>query len=249
MVSSLKLAAAFAVAAVLVSPSLAHADDVDRCVAASEKGQKDRRAGHLNDARSAFLVCADGRCPAVVRTACAEWLEQVNAALPTIVVAVTDAEKRDVVEAHVSVDGKEVALGRAVTLDPGPHTVSVDAAGFEPHSQQIVARETERGRTISAVLTRKIAPPPPPRAAEERSIRPITLITGGAAVLALGSFAVFGLTGRSQADDLRTSCAPACSDADRSAVKTRYIVADISLIAAVILGGVSVWTLMAADSK
>jgi hypothetical protein len=246
-------AAIFAALAVITTASLASADEVDRCVAASERGQKERRAGNLMEARTAFLQCAAEKCPHVVKTACAEWGEQVNAALPSIIVAVTDSEKRDIVDAKISVDGKPVVLGRVVQLDPGPHTIAVEADGFQSATQAIVARETERNRAVHVTLGPKGAvtktPEPPPPPAESSSIRPITWITGGLALVALGGFGFFGVRGRVQAADLRDTCAPDCTADQRSTVKTTYVIADVSLIAAVLLGGVSMYTFLTRDSK
>ncbi|MBX3225997.1 MAG: carboxypeptidase regulatory-like domain-containing protein [Labilithrix sp.] len=251
--SSLKVAAAVAVAALVVAlPAPATADEVDRCVAASEKGQKDRRAGRLLDARSAFLVCASEKCPAIVRSTCAEWTEQALAAIPSVVVAVVDPDRRDVVDARVSIDGKEVALGRAVNLDPGPHSVAVEASGFEAHAQPIVAREGERGRSVVVVLARRPEKQEPPALAPQResNVPTLTWVAGGLAVAALGSFAFFGSTGRARAGELRDTCSPACAESERDAVRTRYIVADVSLIAAVVFGGLGVWSyLRAAESR
>jgi hypothetical protein len=235
----------FAIAAffaALATSNPASADEVDRCVAASEKGQKERRAGNLMEARSAFLQCAGEKCPSVVKAACTEWLDQVTAALPTIVVAVTDPDRKDIVDARILVDGKAVALGRAVPLDPGPHSISVEADGFESATQSIVARESEHNRSVSFALAKKSDAPPAHSSSEQRGIRPITWITGGLAVAALASFTGFGLRGRFLAADLRDTCAPSCSESDRDRAHTSYVIADISLIAAVVLGGISVVT-------
>ena len=227
---------------VVATSKLASADEVDRCVAASEKGQKDRRAGSLMDARASFLQCASEKCPSVVKTACTEWLEQATAALPSVVIAVTGPDRNDVVDARVAIDGKAVALGRAVALDPGAHSISVEADGFAPATQSIVAREAEHHRVVSFSLSRTSVPPPPPPSPDGKGIRPITWITGGLAVAALGSFAGFGLRGHFLAADLRDTCAPTCAESDRDTAHTSYVIADISLIAAVVLAGISVAT-------
>jgi hypothetical protein len=227
--------------AAIATSNPASADEVDRCVAASEKGQKARRAGNLMEARAAFLQCAGEKCPSVVKAACTEWLDQVTAALPTIVVAVTDPDRKDIVDARIVVDGKAVALGRAVPLDPGPHSIAVEADGFESSTQSIVARESEHNRSVSFSLSKK-SDAPPARSSEQKGIRPITWITGGLALAALGSFTGFGLRGHFIAADLRERCAPNCLESDRDRAHTSYVIADISLIAAVLLGGISVVT-------
>lgn len=230
-----------------MTPNLAAADEVDRCVAASEKGQKERRAGNLMDARTAFLQCAAEKCPSVVKSACSEWLEQVNASLPTIIIAVADPDRKDIVDARILVDGKAVVLGRAVQLDPGPHSIAAEADGFQSQTQSIVARETEHNRSVSFTLTKKTSETPstPKNHDEQRGTRPITWITGGLALAAFGSFAGFGLRGRFMAADLRDTCAPNCTVDQRDSAHTSYLIADISLIAAVVLGGVSVVTYFA----
>jgi hypothetical protein len=237
-------------AAMAMTTEDARADEVDRCVAASERGQKERRAGHLNDAKAAFLECAADKCPSVVKKTCREWSDQVTAAIPSVIVTVTDFDKRDLADAKAEIDGKPATLGRSFELDPGPHTITVKADGYDNASQSIVARENEHGREVQIVLARHVdAPPPsqptpPPTTEHGGGVRTITWVTGGLTVVALGSFAVFGFSGRGLASDLRDSCAPACTQSQKDQVETRYRIADISLIAAVILGGVTVYTLL-----
>ena len=61
-------------------------------------------------------------------------------------------------------------------------------------------------------------------------------IAGGLGVVALGSFAYFGLKGKSKESDLK-ECAPACPKDDFKDMKRQYLFADISLgVAAVSLG-------------
>lgn len=254
MVSSLKRTG-LALLIVAGMARSAHADNVQKCVDASERGQKAQRAGKLSDAKAAFLECAAEKCPGVVKQACAGWLDDVNAALPSIVVAVTDADHHDIVAAKVTVDGKPAALGHAVQLDPGSHTVAVEADGYDSNGDSLVARENEKGRTITIVLTKHVdkvpAPPPPPVHDEShgREIRPITWFTGGLAVAGLASFTTFAILGRTQADNLRATCAPFCADSDRSSAHTKYLIADISLVAAIVLAGVSVYTYLTGPER
>jgi hypothetical protein len=240
-------------AALSLFASVASADDVDRCVAASERGQSSRRRGALSDARDAFIQCSANKCPAVVRAACVEWLDQVDAVIPSVVVAVTAPDGTDLASARVLIDGRRIPHGKSEALDPGSHTIDVEADGYESASQPFLAREGERNRSIRISLAkRKVAvfeAPAPRSRPESRSdtsvgASPVTWITGGLAVVALGSFAYFGLSGRARASELRDQCAPSCPLSERDAVQTKYVIADVSLLAAVVLGGVSVWTLL-----
>ena len=49
------------------------------------------------------------------------------------------------------------------------------------------------------------------------------------AVVGLGSFAVFALSGKSKEDDLAGKCSPNCSDDEVGSVKSSYLIADVSL--------------------
>jgi hypothetical protein len=222
----------------------ARGDEVDRCVAASEHGQDARRRHALRRARAEFIECSTETCPSVVRSACATWVDEVDAILPTVVVAVSHGGK-DVTSARIDVDGHLVSQGEAVPIDAGRHEIHVRSEGYKDAEAAFIAREGEKNRIIPITMDAK--DPAPASSAPETSsnaVRPITWITGGLAVVALGSFAYFGISGRSRAQDLRSTCAPFCSAADRDGVRTTYLIADISLIAAVVLGGVGVWTLV-----
>lgn len=229
---------------VLAAPSTAAADEVDRCVAASERGQEARRSGALASAREAFIACSADTCPAVVRAACAEWLDALAKIAPTVTVAITTPDGNDVASARVAIDGRATTLGSAVSLDPGVHRIDVDADGYDKATMPFVAREGEPNRVVRVTLVKKKTAEPPPRTASGGRPSAVTWITGGLAVVALGSFTYFGLTGRARAADLRDTCAPGCAESDRAAVATRYIVADVSLLGALVLGSVSLWTLV-----
>src|ERR1700722_17013182 len=81
---------------VLATASPAHADDKQICIAAAEDGQQSRLDGKLKAAREQFLVCARSGCPSQVRRDCSQWMTEVMAALPTIVLGARDPEGRDV---------------------------------------------------------------------------------------------------------------------------------------------------------
>jgi hypothetical protein len=59
-------------------------------------------------------------------------------------------------------------------------------------------------------------------------------VVGGAGLLAVGSFAYFGLSGSNEASNLRQTCAPRCADASVADVKSKLLVADVSLGAGVV---------------
>ena len=59
-------------------------------------------------------------------------------------------------------------------------------------------------------------------------------------VLALGSFAIFGLIGKSDVDDLE-SCRGHCAESDVDHARTKLIVADISLGVGIVALGVATY--------
>ena len=59
--------------------------------------------------------------------------------------------------------------------------------------------------------------------------RTISYALAGVGAVALGSFAFFAVTGKSDENDLRDRCSPNCPESDVDSVRTKYLVADISL--------------------
>ena len=58
-------------------------------------------------------------------------------------------------------------------------------------------------------------------------------------MLALGSFGYFGLTSKSDLTKLRTDCAPYCAEAQLDDVKSRMLIADVSLGVGIVALGVA----------
>lgn len=219
----------------------ARADEVKRCIAASEAGQVAQRRGALLEARKELLACAQESCPRIVQKNCAGWLDEVERHLPSVVLAAVAGDERDVPGARVEVDGTPVPVGRATSIDPGEHTVVVTAAGFERAETTFTAHEGEKARLFKVRLAPVPAPVfPPPARAPTRGLSPVTWMTAGAAVVGLGLFVGFGIKGRMDASDLRSTCAPGCTEEQRSDVRTTYLVADVGLLAALVLGATSV---------
>src|SRR5512142_2755085 len=73
--------------AVVTLPAVAHADAL-ACTDAYEKAQEAKAVGHLNATLVQLRVCVDSSCPKFIRDDCMRWLDQTEAALPTVVFAV-----------------------------------------------------------------------------------------------------------------------------------------------------------------
>ena len=241
----------------LSSSGVAQADETHECATAAYAGQRLRDDGKLASARARLVECASPRCPALVVADCTRWLADVDARVPTVVLAAHDAAGADMLNVHVSIDGRGVSDtldGRAVPVDVGPHTFRFEARGSAPVETSIIAREGEKGRSVSVVLRPPAPPPvlapaPPPRpdTAERRSGLPWPAAVGaGVTVVALAGFVGFGLSGRAQKNELADTCAPAhaCSASDVDAARTKLVVADVALGVAVLALGATVYVLL-----
>jgi hypothetical protein len=196
--------------------------------------QRFQRDGKLLEARTALVRCAQRDCPRIAQTDCAQWMAEVEARLPTIVVRALDAEGRDLTDAEVELDAVKIENpARALELDPGVHQLRVDAPGFLPREETITTFEGEKNKRIDIVLAPVAlsTPPPPPRS----DGLPIWIyVTGGAGLLGMGSFAYFAVTSTQEYENLRSTCAPHCSESQTDPVERKQLVADLSLTAGVV---------------
>jgi hypothetical protein len=238
-------ALAGALSAILFAAAAARADGTDACIQAAEKSQVERKAGHLGAARELLVSCSADACPALIRSDCARWLGEVEAATPTVVLRATDGAGEDVNDADVRVDGapRPHALdGRAIPLDPGPHRLRVERRGLTIE-REVVVREGERDRVIAV----RLAPPVKPTA---RGVpRGAWILMGaGAAVMAAG--AILWIDGLEDRSRLFTECAPNCTPQRIDDARNKLIAGDIvfGVGAAVGIGGI-VWALAGSSRR
>jgi hypothetical protein len=98
--------------------------------------------------------------------------------------------------------------------------------------------EGEKYRLVSVDFTREepgaVKPPPQPPAARAEPVRRIptlSYILGGVGVAGLAGFGALAVTTSGKEDELRSSCAPVCTEEDVDELKTRYLIGDIALAA------------------
>ena len=242
--------------ALVSSASVARGDepaDKRRCLAAYVAGQEAREHGKLRDARTEFETCGQESCPAAARKDCLEWMSQVDASIPSIVLGASDDTGRDLRDVLVAIDGKPLASaidGRALSIDPGPHALRFEATGLEPATIELVVLEGQKNRLVQAQLTRRgVAPPPiatgPPAADRPRSLA-APMVVGGTAVVALGFFIGFAVTGAKQMRDLENGCGRtvSCRQDDVDSARTKLVVGDVALAIALVTGGVAAYLLL-----
>jgi len=265
---------AYAVAGMLVvvAPGTASAERTNekaQCAAAYEKSQEAQKSGRLLEARERLSVCVRDVCASFIRSECAKWLEEVEAGLPTVVLAARDANGQDVVDVSVSVDGRAIAerlTGTPIAVDPGMHKFSFQRAGEPPIERTLVVRAGEKNRQLAvrfgapeseepppaqepaATPAETEAPSSAPPAKPKTAMRTVSYIVGGIGVLALGSWAYFGLTGKKDESALDDRC-PDCTQDEIDDVHTKYVIADISLGVGIVCLGSAAWLFFSSAPK
>ncbi|MBX3227057.1 MAG: PEGA domain-containing protein [Labilithrix sp.] len=137
----------------LARPAVA-APSKEGCISANEDADVLRRRGALRAARVSLLACSAPECPQIVRDDCVAHLEEVDAAMPTVLftalengVAVTDVE--------IGVDHKPFAghlYAEPLPIDPGEHTLTFEKKGYPIQTRRIAIKEGEKGRRETIVF-------------------------------------------------------------------------------------------------
>jgi hypothetical protein len=148
--------AAGPVAAAPPPPSTSSGDVTkDQCVDANTKAQSLRRSSKLVAARAQLAVCADPRCPGMVRDDCIQRLDELEKVQPTIVFDAKDGAGNDLSDVRVSMDGKPLVGrldGTAVAVDPGPHAFTFEVTGQPIVTRGFVLKEGEKLRRERIVI-------------------------------------------------------------------------------------------------
>ena len=253
----------FATAATLLVSTVVAAQppsgpDVDAaCTAAYTGGQRLRKKGLYRQAREQLEACARPVCPAVLRNDCTQWRGEVDAAMPSVVVAARMPSGEDAIAVRVIVDGAvltERIGGLAIDVDPGQHVFRFETAGAQPVEKQLVIREGEKARRIdvafAATGTAPAAATPPatapttattpneahdvaqpspgPESPSGRTIPTATYVLGGVAVVAFGVGATLEVVGLGQRGSL-DACKPTCAESAVSSTRNTVLAGDIGI--------------------
>jgi hypothetical protein len=219
------------------------ADRVQECIGEHVEAQLLRQQGRLIAARDRLVECAEPTCPALVREECAALARELEAAQPSVILGAVDADGQPTVEPLVSIDGMTELIpldGRPVLLDPGAHQLRFQHPEGWIREVELVLAESEHERRVVA----DFRPLDDVGPGERRWPGSVMLVSAGVATAALGSFTYFALSGRSVENEL-DRCKPSCDNrADVDRMRSRYLIADVSLgVALVSLGvGAYAWT-------
>jgi hypothetical protein len=215
------------VVACTAAPQTAAADEARAhdvklaCADAYTEAQTLRDSHRLRAARERLRVCAQPECSAFIHKDCTAWLAEVEARVPSVVLSARDAEGRPLVDVAVSVDGASLASaldGRAIDVDPGPHTFTFAATGGGEASLHVVVLEGQKAQSVSVpvpVPGVPVAPPTVPRAGGDGSVsqpfwsaqRALGLTAGGVGVVGLVLGGVFGAMTLSETSSQKSDCA------------------------------------------
>jgi hypothetical protein len=221
------------------------------CVGAAEEGQRFRKEGHLVSARGQLLVCASLECPAVVSQDCTGWLGEVERSLASVTVQAHGAHGEALSDVRVLLDGAELSE-RAPTvkidLDPGDHVFRCERTGYSPDEQRVHLAEGERGTAIDCRLTPtapdlqgepgKLQVDPrafesvPPASTSRGGLPWLTWPLAGVGVVGIAGFAYFGLSAEADQNAAKSGpnhCAPYCGSSVVDPIRTKFLIADVSL--------------------
>lgn len=238
-----------------------HRKEKKECASAYVAAQKLRSSGSLLEARKKLIVCASEGCLAAVRKDCSSWLDQVNAAIPSITVSAHDPSGKETLAVKVEVDGKPVAeklTTNGIELDPGPHKLHFELAGAPPVDKKIILHAGEKNKLVDVAFGEKksepvpastpepsdtTAPPPQDQGPEKKKrSHLVSYVLGGVGVVALGGTAYFWLASKSAENNLDSSgCAPNCSSSKVDDIKHKRLFGDIALGVGVVSLGVATY--------
>lgn len=241
----------------------------EQCMSANENAQTLRQASKLRAARAELLVCIRGTCPQAVRDDCAERLNDLERAIPTIVFAAKGPGDVDLTAVRVSMDGVVLTTtldGSAIGVEPGQHTFELVTPGHPPVTRTLVVREGVKGRHESVSFgppPSRAEPPRPPQvltpgaatpdekaaqtAGDDQRMMAYVLAGGGLLGIGLGSY--FGLRASSTYTDAKARCPSGPTSCDAEGVRggaQAHDQANVSTIAfiaggALLAGGVIVY--------
>ena len=237
------LAAIATTATLLGFETDARADERESCATAADQAQQSRDEGKYRRAREAMLTCARDVCPAPIKRDCLEWLTQLESIAPTIVLTAKEGTK-DLSDVKVYVDGMLVTDkldGKPIQMDLGKHKFRFDYAG-QSKEEDVIIGAGQKNRNVAAVFEAAGAAPVivPPSAKEPAGSLVPGFIVGGIGVVALGSFAFFGLSGKGEVADLQ-GCKGHCAQDDVDKARTKLVIADISLGVGIVALGVATY--------
>ena len=194
----------------------------EQCLASSEQWIHLRTEGKLRAAREQLVMCSSGTCSEAIQTECQARLDEVNAAIPSVVPEALDEKGGVLLDVRVWMDGAPLVEridGRAISVDPGLHSFTFFKSDSSNVERKLLVPEGARGvpvavrfeaappaaTTASAVEPQVARPAPPTDASNTEPSRrspwqTVGYVAGGVGLVGIGVGAVFGGMAISQDD-------------------------------------------------
>ncbi len=248
-------------AATLATVEPAHAGPKE-CITAADEGQKLRDDGKLTAARDKFIMCAAKACPGAVAKQCSQWLIDAEHDTPTVTFRAIDEQGKETLAVRVSIDGVAVAQSidaRALSVDPGEHTVRFELASGQGVEDKVLVRPGEKNKMLELSFQPKAPPPASKPVAPVTPVKPVedggdfhvpVLGWVGLGIGVAGGVmtALFALSANSAESDLRSKCAPSCDPSEKSSIDTKIVLANVGLGVGVVGLGLAVVTTVLANT-
>lgn len=235
------------------------------CTPAYTDTQVHRKDGRLRDARAAAIKCSQTVC-IFQRKDCVMWLEEIEAAMPTVVFAARDESGRDVATASVEVDDvvvQESLDGKPQEIDPGQHKVVFRSQGFPAVEQSVLIVDAEKGKVVSVTFARPApekpkaaAPPPAPPQDATPSLfdNPWPWVVGGAGLATAGVGVAFWVMSIAGQDEISDNCGktpagpgydvPACADLGSANDTKQGLAIGLGGAGALAVGAAATWIIL-----
>jgi len=238
---------------------------LDSYAAAKELTQ----SAHLIEAKKSLETCAG--CNSSLQEKCATLSAQIDADIPSVVLAVTD-EADDPLplsdKVDVKMDGElltSVLDGRAVIVDPGEHEFIFSAENGVSVTRRTLVRRGQRNRSISVSQSALNSKTTAARAVAEKAPRrrnaePETVASqerqkdqlergagwpayslGGVGVLAVGSAALLNYWGRQDNSTLKSTCGTDCNPESVHHIRMLYLASDAAIGVGIVALATSTW--------
>jgi hypothetical protein len=226
----------------------ARADETNqRCAAAHEGAQVNKRDGKYLTALEYAKQCTQSECHPILVNDCVKFYDEIHRDIPTFVFSAEDGDGAELLDVRVLVDGKlllEKLDGNPRALDPGAHTFRFEKQGLPPVEVTQTARVGDKNRLIEVTLGKKKSLETTtysPELDQKRGVPTGTFILGGVAVVGLGAFAALRVSGILDYNALNGTCSPRCSAEEVDDIRTKFQLSFVALgVSAAALAGATI---------
>ena len=207
------------------------------CVDADTWGQTHRMHGRLHAARADFRICMNPSCPEIVRANCAMRIEEVDRAMPTVILEAPV----DLATAKITMDGVPLTVSaNPIEVEPGAHHFVVRVGDLAVTRDVVVSEGEKRRSIVFDRPTAPVAPPPAQRAAWLTPLRGVGIVSAALGLVSLGFGAAFGIAAFDAWSSAKAECFDAAQCDTASAVRDRQRTLDFATVSDVtfVVGGV-----------